>query len=72
MSWTGFIFTPRAGGNLGYALFFRELAKDACFAFDFRRYFPEAKVMTVLSPRGKADFDGVATSELDFVWVRFQ
>ena len=72
VSWTGFIFTPRAGGNLGYALFFRELAKDACFAFDFRRYFPEAKVMTVLSPRGKADFDGVATSELDFVWVRFQ
>lgn len=72
VSWTGFMFTPRTEGRPGYALLFRELAKDAHFAFDFRRYFPWATDMTVLSPRGKADFGGVDAPERDFVWVRFQ
>ena len=71
-SWTGFVFIPRNGGIPGYALFYRELATDGYFAFDFRRYFPDAKETTVLSPRGKADFEGVETPELDFVWVRFE
>ena len=71
-SWTGFVFTPRTGGIPGYALFYRELAKDSRFAFDFRRYFPDVKEVAVLSPRGKADFEGVETPELDFVWVRFE
>ena len=70
-SWTGFVFTPRKGGHVGYGLFFRELAKDAHFAIDFRRHFPMAKSTAVLSPRGGADFNGVEASERDFVWVRF-
>lgn len=71
ISWTGFVFVPRKGGGVGYALFYRLLAAQERFAFDFRRYFPEAKNVTILSPRGKADFGGVEVSKLDFVWVRF-
>lgn len=70
-SWTGFVFTPRNGDGPGYGLFFRELAKNARFDFDFRRYFPKAKTAMVLSPRGTADFEGVEAPERDFVWVRF-
>lgn len=71
VSWTGLVFTPREAGRPGYGLFFRELANDARYAFDFRRYLPKAKTATVLSPRGKADLSGVETEPRDFVWARF-
>lgn len=71
VSWTGFVFVPRQKGAPGYGLFFRELAKEPRFAFDFRAYLPEARKVTVLSPRGKADFVGVEAPVRDFVWVRF-
>lgn len=70
-SWTGFVFTPRTDGRPGYGLFFRELSQDERFDFDFRRYIPKASKATVLSPRGKADLNGVETCVRDFVWVRF-
>lgn len=72
VAWTGFVFTPRETGRPGYGLFFRELATDARFGFDFKRYFPKATKAVVLSPRGKADFNGVETPLRDFVWVRFE
>ncbi len=71
-SWTGFVFAPRTDGRPGYGLFFRELSADGRLAFDFRRYLPKASKATVLSPRGKADLDGVETPLRDFVWVRFE
>lgn len=72
VSWTGFVFTPRADGKPGYGLFFRELSADEHFVFDFRRYLPKASKVTVLSPRGKADLNRVETSVRDFVWVRLE
>lgn len=70
-AWTGFVFTPREKGKPGYGLFFRELAQEARCDFDFRKYLPDAAKVTVLSPRGKADFAGVEAPVRDFVWARF-
>ena len=72
VQWTGFLFVPRTEGAAGYALFFRELAEEARFPVAFRRYFPDAKNITVLSPRGKVGGNWVETAKLDFVWVRFE
>ena len=71
LSWTGFVFTPREKGKPGYGLFFRELAQEARYDFDFRKCLPDAAKVTVLSPRGKADFAGVEAPVRDFVWARF-
>lgn len=71
LSWTGFVFTPRESGKPGYGLFFRELAQETCFAFDFQRFFPWATKVTVLSPRGRADLMGVESPCRDFIWARF-
>ena len=70
LSWTGFVFIPRERGRSGYGLFFRELAKEGRFDFDFRRYMPDAAKATILSPRGRADLSGVETDVRDFVWLR--
>ena len=70
LSWTGFVFIPREKGRSGYGLFFRELAKEGRFDFDFRRYMPDAAKVTILSPRGRADLSGVETDVRDFVWLR--
>ena len=72
VQWTGFLFVPRTEGAAGYALFFRELAEEARFPVAFRRYFPDSKNITVLSPRGKVGGNWVETAKLDFVWVRFE
>lgn len=71
VSWTGFAFVPRREGAPGYGLFFRELAAEETFPFDFRRLFPSATRLEVLSPRGRADFRQVVCgSPLDFVWLK--
>ncbi len=66
------MFAPRTDGRPGYGLFFRELSADGRLAFDFRRYLPKASKATVLSPRGKADLNGVEAPLRDFVWARFE
>jgi len=73
VSWTGFVFVPRDKGSPGYALLFRELSDAKSFAFDFAAVFPGKTTACVLSPRGRADLQGVTLErKCDFVWVKFE
>lgn len=71
VSWTGFAFVPRREGAPGYGLFFRELAEEETFPFDFKRLFPAAESLEVLSPRGSASLRQVGcAAKRDFVWLK--
>ena len=74
-SWTGFV-TSAADGRGGYALIFRECAKESSFTFDLSPYLAGSTVET-LSGTGAAASDGTCLrveipEKLGYLWLKLK